>query len=181
VIPEAAEPPAGRGDSAAFLQGRLLIHDVDMALHLFGRPHSVEATGYEDLSKGIDIIHAEFFYSHGGAVLITGGWHHPKSYPFSMEYTIVADGGTVEYNSAGRAPTLYRVDGSSEELPAGGKDGYQAEIEYFIQCCKTGTQPVICPPGESADAVKLARRMLEARNQNGERIECTLSNRWTSV
>lgn len=152
----------------------LLIHDVDMSLHLFGKPVSVEATGYQDDARGIDVIHAEFFYSHGGVVLITGGWHHPKSYPFSMEYTIVTDGGTLDYSSSGREPTLYREDGAEEPLQTRERDGYAAEIEYFAECCRTGRQPEICPPRESADAVKLTRLMVEARNSNGDRIECNL-------
>lgn len=152
----------------------LLIHDVDMAIHLFGKPVSVEATGYQDDSRGIDVIHAELFYAHGGVVLITGGWHHPKSYPFSMEYTIVTDGGTLDYSSAGREPALYREDGTEELLKAGERDGYAAELEYFAECVRTGTQPEICPPAESADAVKLTRLMVEARNMNGERLECNL-------
>jgi predicted dehydrogenase len=152
----------------------LLIHDVDMSIHLFGKPESVEATGYQDDSRGIDIIHAKFFYGRGGVSLITGGWHHPKSYPFSMEYTIVSDGGTLEYSSAGREPTLYREDGAQELLPLTERDGYAAELEYFAECCRTGRQPQICPPRESADAVKLTRLMVEARNKNGERIECNL-------
>jgi len=159
----------------------LLIHDVDMALHLFGPPMSLKATGFEDTSKGIDIIHAELFYPDGGVVLITGGWHHPKSYPFSMEYTVVADGGTVEYSSAGRAPTLYRADGNEEALQLPEQDGYAAEIAHFIECCRMGVQSSVCPPGESADAVKLARLMVEARNQNGEKIECNLLNRSKSA
>ncbi len=159
----------------------LLIHDVDMAIHLFGLPHSLEATGYEDPARGIDLIHAEFFYSHGGVVLVTGGWHHPKSYPFSMEYTVVCDRGTVEYSSTGREPALYSEDGSMQALEPGNEDGYAAEIAYFADCCRNRRQPEICPPRESADAVKLARLMLEARNKNGERIECNLSNRWKSA
>lgn len=152
----------------------LLIHDVDMALHLFGRPESLEASGYVDESRGIDVIHAQFFYSHGGVVLVSGGWHHPKTYPFSMEYTVVADGGTIDFSSSGREPSLYREDGTEQKLELCTRDGYLAEIEYFIDCCRSGRQPEICPPRESADAVKLARLMLEARNSNGERIECNL-------
>lgn len=152
----------------------LLIHDVDMAIHLFGVPESIEATGYEDASKGIDIIHGEFFYRDGASVLVTGGWHHPKAYPFSMEYTVVADGGTVEYSSAGRAPTLYAADGTEKALEPKEQDGYAAEIDYFLQCCRSGLQPEICPPRESAEAVKLTRLMIEARKQNGEKIACNL-------
>jgi predicted dehydrogenase len=159
----------------------LLIHDVDMALHLFGLPRSVSATGYQDDSKGIDIIHGQLFYEHGGVVMITGGWHHPKSYPFSMEFTVVADDGTIQYSSAGSAPMLYKADGSEQTLPLSGRDGYTAEIEYFADCCRSGREPQICPPRESADSVKLMRLLLEARNQNGERIECNLSNRWKSA
>jgi predicted dehydrogenase len=154
----------------------LLIHDIDIALHLFGAPESVEASGYENLERGIDVIHAEMFYPHGGSVLITGGWHHPKSYPFSMEYTVVCDGGTVEFSSEGRAPTLYRANGESEKLSLPTNDGYAAEIRYFVECCREGVRPTICPPHESADAVKLARLLLEARNRNGERLACNLSS-----
>jgi predicted dehydrogenase len=154
----------------------LLIHDIDMAIHLFGLPDSVEASGYENLPKGIDIIHAELFYSNGGSVLITGGWHHPKSYPFSMEYTVVCDGGTVDFSSEGRPPTLYRDNGEMEKLNLPDVDGYAAELKYFVECCREGVRPTICPPAESAAAVKLARLILEARNKNGERLSCDISS-----
>lgn len=152
----------------------LLIHDVDMMLHLFGQPDWVSATGYDDDSRGVDVVHADFFYSHGGVVVVTGGWHHPKSYPFSMEYTVVSDCGTVDYSSLGREATLYREDGSEEKLPTPAMDGYAAEIKYFVDCCRTGSLPEICPPQESSDAVKLTRLMLEARNRNGEKLECKI-------
>ena len=150
----------------------LLIHDVDMTIHLFGLPESLQASGYQDDSRGIDVIHAEFFYAGGLTAVIGGGWHHPKAFPFSMEYTVIADAGTVDYSSAGRNPKLFREDGSEELLPLVDQDGYAAEIEYFAECCNTGRRPDVSPPGESADAVRLTLRMLESRDGNGERIEC---------
>ncbi|MFN3326473.1 MAG: Gfo/Idh/MocA family protein [Bryobacteraceae bacterium] len=152
----------------------LLIHDVDICLHLFGAPEAVSATGHEDMQRGIDTITAQLHYPAIGSVTITGGWHHPQSYPFSMEYTVVAEEGTVDYSSAHRPPSLYRADGSEELLPVPEKDGYQAEIEYFLDCCRTGRKPAICPPEESAAAVKIARLMAEARNGKGETIPCKL-------
>ena len=151
----------------------LLIHDVDMCLHVFGPPEAVSAVGYEDLARGIDCITAQFSYPQM-TVVLAGGWHHPNSFPFSMEYTITCDGGTLDYSSAGSPPALYRADGAKTELPAEGKDGYLAEIEYFVQCCVEGKPPVDCPPAESAAAVKLALLMLEAREKPGERIACQL-------
>src|SRR5208283_4761296 len=107
----------------------LLVHDVDMCLHLFGLPEAVSATGYAAPESGIDVITGELHYAGQGTVVVTGGWHHPKSFPFSMEYTVVADAGTIDFSSPGREPTLHRLDGTSEPLHLPSQDGYQAEIE----------------------------------------------------
>ncbi len=152
----------------------LLIHDVDMCLHLFGAPEAVSATGYEDMPRGIDVITAELWYRNIGPVIVTGGWHHPKAYPFSMEYTVVAEGGTVEFSSAGRPATLYGADGEAREVEPPAGDAYRAEIEYFLECAAGGRRPVLCPPEESAAAVKLAKLMVEAREKKGEKIACQL-------
>lgn len=152
----------------------LLIHDVDIMLQLFGPPESLSATGYEDMARGIDWILAGFQYPGIGAVAISGGWHHPKAYPFSMEFTLLADGGTLEFNSAGHPLTLYREDGGRQAVELPETDGYQAELEYFLECAAAGREPEFCPPRESAAAVKLTRMMVESRKRNGERIECKL-------
>ena len=152
----------------------LLIHDIDICLHLFGKPEALSATGFENLASGIDCINLQLFYAHGGVVLISGGWHHPHSFPLSMEYTVLADRGTVEYSSAGRPATLYRLDGTEEVLPQSNANPYAAQIEYFIDCCRTGRQPDRCRPEESAEAVRIARLRVDARNRNGERVECNI-------
>ena len=110
--------------------------------------------------------------AHTGAVIINGGWHHPKAYPFSMEFTIVADGGTFEYSSAGRPLTLYGANGEAQALETPEKDFFQEELEYFMDCVTNGHRPERCLPEESAAAVKLTRWMVESRSKNGERIEC---------
>ena len=151
----------------------LLIHDVDYCVHLFGAPAAVSAIGYEDMPHGIDCIVAQFHYP-GLDVLVTGGWHHPKAYPFSMEFTLISDGGTLEFNSAGRPLTLYRADGTEAPVALSDRDGFEAELEYFAGCVAAGRKPERCPPEDSAMAVRLARAMLESRSRNGERIECKL-------
>ncbi len=152
----------------------LLIHDIDFCMHLFGKPEAVSATGYEDLPRGIDWIAAQLWYPAIGSVVVSGGWHHPKAYPFSMEYTIVADGGTIEYSSAVKPPILYTAEGCEQPLELADADGYQAELEYFLECASAGRHPEFCPPRESAAAVKLARLMLKSRSGNGEKIACDL-------
>ncbi len=152
----------------------LLIHDIDMALWLFGVPSNVSAIGSEDLAKGVDVLTATLSYPNGLKVTISGGWHHLKSYPFSMEYTVVCDAGTIEYSSAGRPPTLYKDDGTEAPLELGLEDGYVEEIKYFVDCAKANRQPTYCAPESSVQAVKLALLLEQARNRNGEVIPCHL-------
>jgi predicted dehydrogenase len=152
----------------------LLIHDVDMCLHLFGQPEAASATGYTDDGRGIDVLQSALYYPAGLVVTISGGWHNNGAFPFSMEYTVTLDGGTVDYSSAGRVPTLYGAGDTGEMLPLCETDGYTAEIAYFVECCKTGKPPERCPPQESADAVKLMLLLLKARGRNGEKMKCQL-------
>jgi predicted dehydrogenase len=152
----------------------LLIHDVDMALHLFGKPKAVSAAGALDEKRGLDWIEAQLFYEGGAVALISGGWLFPGEYPFGAEYSVTLDGGTFEYRTGGRPPMRYGADGSIECLETTGWDGYRAEIEYFVECCRNGQPPEFCPPAESADAVKLMTLLLEARNRNGVKLACRI-------
>lgn len=152
----------------------LLIHDADMCLHLFGKPKTVSACGVSDAGTGIDCIGAQLFYPDGGVVSIHGGWYAPGEYPFSMEYSVALDGGSVEYSSMGPAPTLYPRNGPAQALPLDSCDGYRAEIDYFAQCCREKRAPERCPPAESAMAVKLMLLLLDSRKRNGARMLCNL-------
>jgi predicted dehydrogenase len=152
----------------------LLIHDVDMCIHLFGVPEAVSATGDEDMANGIDLITAQLHYPDIPSVVVTGGWHHPKSYPFSMEYTATFDEGTLEYSSAGRPVTLYNSAGEAVPQPGPEKDGFAAELAYVLECASANRMPEKCSPRESAAAVKLCKLMADARKHNGEKIPCRL-------
>jgi len=152
----------------------LLIHDIDFCLHAFGKPAAVTASGYEDLARGLDWIVGQLWYPAIGAVALSGGWHHPKAFPFSMEFTIVADNGTLEYSSAGAALAEFGADGEQHPLTLPEVDGYREELEYFLDCVTRGVKPEACPPEESAAAVELARLLLESRARNGEKITCNL-------
>jgi predicted dehydrogenase len=155
----------------------LLIHDIDFCLHLYGKPRVISATGYANRDRGIDWIEARLGFEHSGPAIVTGGWHHPKSYPFRMEYTVVSDGGTLEFSSGEMPVTLFDASGSSEQVdlpegdvPAG--DAFVQELAYFAECAREGRQPDLCPPSESAMAVTVARLLMESRERNGEEIVC---------
>ena len=65
----------------------LLIHDVDMCLHLFGKPEAASAVGYCDTAASLDMLHGELFYPFG-TVVVSGGWQHEGTFPFGMEYSV---------------------------------------------------------------------------------------------
>jgi len=150
----------------------LLIHDVDIALAAFGLPTAVSAIGVEELGKGLDVLTAQLHYPDIASVTITGGWHHPKAYPFSAEYTVSGDNGTLEFSTAGRPPKFYASDGTETVEPQSDADGYQAEIAYFAECCRTNTQPTRCTPQSSAAAVRVTRLAQESRARKGEVLPC---------
>lgn len=153
----------------------LLIHDADMCLHLFGTPEAIAASGASDAAAGIDCLSAQLFYADGRVAEIAGGWYAGAGYPFSMEYSVALEGGSIEYRSGGGlAPTLYPRNSPAMPLPLETADGYAAEIAHFVESCRGGTSPWRCPPQESARAVNFLRLLLEARQRPGVRMPCNL-------
>jgi len=147
----------------------LLIHDADFCISKWGMPETVRAPGFEDLAAGVDIIHADLRYAGMGPVVITGGWHHPKAYPFSMDFTMVCGEGTVEWSSANtNGLRSYSKDGVESELAVADTDPFVAELAYFAECVRENKKPATCPPEQSAASVKLMQFMLESRERNGE-------------
>ena len=86
----------------------------------------------------------------------------------------MADGGTLEFDSASTPLAEYGADGLQHPLDVPEADGYRAELEYFLRCAERGEKPLACLPAESAAAVKLAHLMLESRKRNGEKLPCNL-------
>jgi predicted dehydrogenase len=148
----------------------LLIHDVDFALHLLGKPKAVTALGVEDLANGLDVVDARFEYESGIPVSISGGWYLPSEYPFSMEFSIVLDGGTLDFHSAHRRLTLYRKGGPAVELPLPASDAFQSELEAFVAACERGSGPKECRPEDSSLATRMALAMRMSRDHGGLRL-----------
>jgi predicted dehydrogenase len=150
----------------------LLIHDIDFCLHLFGKPRFISAVGHVDLSRGIDWLEARLTFENTGPVILTGGWHHPKSYPFQMEFTVVSTGGTLEFRSGNGPMMLFDSSGSSEPVETASKDIFVEELKYFAECVRGRRQPSLCPPEESAMAVKVGNLLMESRDRQGEELQC---------
>ncbi len=145
----------------------LLIHDFDFCQHLFGPPAAIRATGVEAMEKGIDVLEAHLEYPNGPQVTIAGGWRHPQAYPFSMEFTIVCDGGTLDYRSGTRELTLFKSSGESELVETSGVDGFEAQVRAFTNACEAGTPAELCRPEHSAEAIRMTLAAGASRADSG--------------
>ncbi len=150
----------------------MLIHDADFCISLWGMPDAVRARGHRDLGRGIDVIHADLIYPNVGPVIITGGWHHPNTYPFGMEFTVVTDKATLEWVNPATDFREHTVAGELRTTPLGDRDLFAAELAYFADCAAKNTQPVRCPPAQSTMAIALVEKILASRDQDGSLIAC---------
>ena len=148
----------------------LLIHDFDYCRHLLGKPEAVSAIGAEDPEQGIDVVEAQLDYGDGVPVIISGGWHHPEIFPFSMEFTIVCDGGTLDYSSDIEGLSLYNSEGKDVPLRLPEKDGFVAELQCFVDSCRAGVGPADCLPEESAESVAMTLAMGRSRASGGAKV-----------
>jgi predicted dehydrogenase len=155
---------AARSGGGAF---DLLIHDADYARWLLGMPVEIRAARTSDPQRGIDLVTANLEY-RGCQVTIEGGWHLAGAYPFSMEFTIVAEDGVLEYNSAKGALKLYRTAGTEELISLAETDPFVAELSHFQDCAERSEMSLVCPPRESADAVRIAEFMCHRQHGASE-------------
>jgi predicted dehydrogenase len=145
----------------------LLIHDIDQALMLFGLPERVTAKSI----GGPDTLMASLIYPAGPEVRIQGGWFASGT-PLSMSFQVRADYAELEWTADGLM--LSDQSGQRNKIEPIGEDGYEAEIAYFTDCCKSGEKPERCPPKDSAMALKVALLLKESRAAGGDQIKCSV-------
>ncbi len=128
----------------------LLIHDFDQMNWLLGRPRSVYA---REPAAG----HVQAVVDYGGAVgFAEGSMAMPKSYPFSSNIRVLAEGGVAEYafsaaaaedggnigaSDTARGLRLYPLDGDPRTVPVESADPWGPEISYFVDCVERERQP----------------------------------------
>jgi predicted dehydrogenase len=146
------------GDAALDLH----IHDVDMILHLFGKPQSVRSVGADD--GGGYFSHISTVYRYPDlSVVSTGGWGMASSYPFNMRALYVLEKATIEMDISREVPVMVYPDGDEGyplKLPEG--DGYRHELIDFIGRCQSGTPSETVSPAAAAESVRVTLREIES-------------------
>lgn len=140
----------------------LLIHDLDLAIHLWGRPRVVKAAGAWAAAGAIDLLNAEVGFSESVKVLVEGGWTN-GDLPFEQGYRVAGSEGVVAFDSAGGRVCLYPASGGVEQVAVEGTAAFESQLSAFALACLEGSPPVMCHPEESANSVRWMRAALESR------------------
>ncbi|HOJ11063.1 MAG TPA: Gfo/Idh/MocA family oxidoreductase [Clostridiales bacterium] len=149
----------------------LHIHDVDFILHMFGKPNAVTSFAKQD-GKNISWINTHYDYNDA-IIEAEGAWYQPK-YSFSMSYRASFEDAILEYKSS--KLTLYKSCGettqihledvkSTSQLNVGSVNGYQYEIEYFVNCVRNNIPPKRIIPEESVMSLELVLKELESARE----------------
>jgi hypothetical protein len=110
-------------------------------------------------------------YPGGPQVRIQGGWFAAGS-ALSMTFQVRAERAELELTPQGLY--LSNQAGERKQIEVSGGDAYETELAYFVECCRTNSQPERCMPEDSGRAVKLALLLKQSRAQGGEQLKCTL-------
>jgi len=115
---------------------------------VFGRPKLISAQGVynpENIEHG-GLVHivTNIEFENGVSASAEGGWAFKGAFPFTMIFRILCTSGTIEWvfragknieqRAQGARVTVYRPDGSIEELEVDKTDAYLLECRYFVDC-----------------------------------------------
>ncbi len=134
------------------------VHDIDYARCLLGVPDNIHARGHVGPSGGIDQVTATWGYTDGRYVIVEGGWLYRAPWPFEMQILVQGSTGTLDWSmvrgpkilhyASGPAPLEIEVDNDA--------DGWQRELDYFIECIIEGKPVERCLPDTSRINIALA-------------------------
>jgi predicted dehydrogenase len=133
----------------------LHIHDVDTACFFFGKPDRINAAGVMHETAGPDYVCALYGYDDGKLVTIEGGWHNTAPFPFRMQYRVVFEEATLDFNASLDMKLHLYANGEDHLIDPGPGDGYTEEHAYFLDCVEQGKAPEITTPESSLQSVLL--------------------------
>lgn len=140
----------------------LHIHDTDFIVFLLGKPDSIYSTGMKSRTG----LYTQVFttlkyrdklaYSESNSVM-------PKGYGLGTYVKAVCEKGIIEINNKATRTVIVQESGEKPMYPVlPKKDGYVAEIKYFINCILRNKEPEIVTPEDARFALELVLKARES-------------------
>jgi predicted dehydrogenase len=141
----------------------LVIHDIDYAQWVLGRPDNITAQLLPGLLSNHDYINATWKYMTGLTVKIEGGNIFHTAFPFQAGFKARFENATVSYSSNSPESIKIYTDLEIAEVPAGdANEGFSDEINYFASCLKGKTFPYLCTPESAMRSIEMCNLHLIA-------------------
>jgi predicted dehydrogenase len=140
----------------------LVIHDIDYAASLLGPPSEIKCSYLPGEYSKHDYVSALWGYKDKNVhVRIEGGFTFHKSFPFQAGYMAQFSDASVVYSTLKGDVIQVADDSSVREVPAGDAGaGYFNEMLYFTECLVKVTEPKLCTPSSSLEAIELCYKHL---------------------
>lgn len=154
-------PSWGRGnwyadrDKSGGVLVDLAIHDVDFLRWVVGDVDRVFAR--RSVWEGGEHAHATLRFDDGAVGYVEAGWSLPPGQGLVQSLELAGDDGLLEVDGDDAAVTTLTDDETSVASPVA-KDGYQHQLEAFVDSLRTGSEP----PVTAADAIESLRVSLAA-------------------
>jgi len=154
----------------------LMIHDIDYACMVMGKPESVFAQ--ISRAEGMDYAQVSLKFSGGRMASLTAFWGYPGA--FHTQFEITGTQGIIRFNSNEAQSVDIKVKtqssggGEAVQVPSSpaNHDPYYYELKHFIGCIQSGEQALVTAEDASlAVAVALAA---EQSNKLGQPVEVSI-------
>jgi predicted dehydrogenase len=140
----------------------LSVHDIDFAASIVGQPAKIDSVYLPGEYSKQDYISALWSFSDKELhVKIEGGFIFHTSFPFQAGYMAQFEKASIVYSTLNGDVIRIADDSTVREVPAGDAGaGYFNEMKYFSECLDSGTQPLLCSPLSSLQAIELCYKHL---------------------
>ncbi|MFZ5805635.1 MAG: Gfo/Idh/MocA family oxidoreductase [Verrucomicrobiota bacterium] len=139
----------------------MMIHDIEIILHLVKSPiQSIDAVGISVLSKGEDIANARLRFKSGCVANITTS---RISQDKMRKIRVFQDNAYLSLDYQKQSGEIYRKNGAQikrESIPVLKDEPLKKQLESFLDCVQTKSEPVVSGAHASA-ALKVAAKIVE--------------------
>jgi predicted dehydrogenase len=158
----------GDGDAAGGAILDLHIHDVDFVQWCFGMPRAVLSAGYSSHTTAIDHVITRYDFGPAGPLVVAeGGWSMSPGFGFAMQFTVNFERATAWFDLASPTPLMLAREGRREPVPIEKGAGYAGEIDYLLECIRTGRKPSVVTVADAARSVQIVEAEVQSIRTGG--------------
>lgn len=145
----------------------LHLHDIDVAMFMFGDVKSVYAVGWQSDAGCHNHVISTLKFKNGVRAIVEGAFDMTENYPFTMSFRLVGETKTAEYTMsagfnlediAGSRRNLFLFENGKQPVKVDIDleiDAYQQELDYFAECVEKGEPTKIITPAQSREVVRV--------------------------